>query len=410
MEHLQDKAMERAEENQPSHPVYGGINADTRNPPDVHRNTHIIGVLGVCDMDHQRRASPRRDGWMVSDFYLWISVLHGMGKSQSWLSCEDPYELLSKYGTTAGALDYTDDENEVRHDKLSWEQGYLHGDPFEERALVLGKNNVDDMARRVKLSKHGKTLRDDFLRCVEETCKIAEASDEPVLLMAFCHGDDGETETGGLCIGIDPGSRHECDFLSPKLLATSLAKTPKVRVSLYLTSCFSGNWVITPQLKLIEPTVMAAAQPYEESYAWEASSSQRHAGGVYTSAFLKELQKEPIDLPEDVGADDALSYEQACKDITNEANRLWVQLGGSTPMFTPEGGHDKFWQRTGFSLADYKRNYDRLEKVPAESAKSRMDATRNLERGSFDIQKRPTKISEVEPVAMERPAGAWKPR
>ena len=374
-----DNAVELARANQLLQPMYGGMNADTRNPPDVHHNTHIIGVLGVCDMGHQRRASPRRDGWMVSDFYLWISVLRGMGKSQSWLSCENPYALLSRYGTTTKALDYTDDENQLVRANISWQEGYLHGDPFEERAVVLSQNNVDEMATRVKVSGHGTTLRDDFLRCLEHTCKIAEAANEPVLLMAFCHGDDGETETGGLCVGIDPGSQHEGDFLSPKLLATSLAKTPNVRVSLYLTSCFSGNWVITPQLRLIKPTVMAAAQPHEESYAWEASSSQRHAGGVYTSAFLKELHKEPIDLPEDAAADDARSYEEVCRAITSEANRLWVQLGGSTPMFTLEGGHDKFWQRTGFSLADYKKNYDRLKKVPASDPNPYTDRKRKVE-------------------------------
>ena len=58
-------------------PFYGGENADTRNPPDVHHNTHIVSVLGVSDLGHQRRASPRVDGWMVSDFYLWLQVLQG---------------------------------------------------------------------------------------------------------------------------------------------------------------------------------------------------------------------------------------------------------------------------------------------------------------------------------------------
>ncbi|KAL8675302.1 MAG: hypothetical protein Q9224_007475, partial [Gallowayella concinna] len=221
-----EKAIHLAKVNHLHQPGYGGISADTRNPPDVDANTHIIGVLGVSDLGHQHRASPRVDGWMVSDFYLWMSVLKGLGKSQSWHTCENPYSLLDKYGNEAMKLDYADDSGKLKRTSMSWTEGYLHGDPFEERVLVLSKNNVQQLAKRLTLSNHGTSLRDDFLRRVEQTCRQAEAANEPVLLMGFCHGDDGETESGGLCIGIDPGTRNEDDFLSPKLLAQVLAKTP----------------------------------------------------------------------------------------------------------------------------------------------------------------------------------------
>ena len=71
------KAVQLVRKQHLQQPFYGGENADTRNPPDVHHNTHIVSVLGVSDLGHQRRASPRVDGWMVSDFYLWLQVLQG---------------------------------------------------------------------------------------------------------------------------------------------------------------------------------------------------------------------------------------------------------------------------------------------------------------------------------------------
>lgn len=71
------KAVQVAREQHLQQPFYGGENADTRNPPDVQHNTHIVSVLGVSDLSYQRRASPRVDGWMVSDFYLWLQVLRG---------------------------------------------------------------------------------------------------------------------------------------------------------------------------------------------------------------------------------------------------------------------------------------------------------------------------------------------
>lgn len=307
-----------------------------------------------------------------------LTSFTGMGRSQKWLSCENPYALVYKYGSEDSTRDWTDDHNELQNTPVSWKEGYLHGDAFEERVVVLSRKNVDKLAARVTLAQCGTALRDEFLRQVEETCRKAEAANEPVLLMGFCHGDDGDGEMGGLCIGINPGSRDANEFLSPSMLAGSLSKTPGVKVSLYLTSCYSGNWVITPHFRLIKPTVMAGAQANQETLAWELSCSQRHAGGVYTSAFLRELQKEPIELPEDASADEARTYQQVCQAVINEAHRLWVQLGGSTPMFTQDGGHDKFWKRTGFSLADYKRNFDRLDKVPASDAKPLLDRKRHV--------------------------------
>ena len=306
-----------------------------------------------------------------------------MGRTQTWLSCENPFGLVHNYGSEDKSLPWTNDNNELEESQISWKEGYIHGDPFEERVVVLSKENVGKVARRVVLEQRGRALRDRFLTEVERVCKKAESAGEPVLLMAFCHGDDGDSEMGGLCIGTDPGSMDTNDFLSQKMLAESLAKTPDVKVSLYLTSCYSGNWITTPNFRLINPTltptVMAAAQPDQESYAWEISCSQRHAGGVYTSAFLKELQGEPRELPEDATADEAREYHELCQDIIGEASRLCPRVTGSTPMFTPEGGHDKFWKRTGIPLADYKRNYDRLKRVPASDANPIKDTKRPLD-------------------------------
>ena len=173
------------------------------------------------------------------------------------------------------------------------------------------------------------------------------------------------------------------DFLSQRMLVKSLSKIPDVKVSLYLTSWYSGNWVVTPNFRLISPTlvptVMAAAQPDQESWAWEISCSQRHAGGVYTSAFLKELQDEPTKLPDDVTPHEARSYQDLCQDIIGEASRLCLRVTGSKPMFTPEGDHDRFWKRTGLPLANYKKNYDRLERVPASGANPIKDTKRPLD-------------------------------
>lgn len=61
---------------------------DTQSPPNVTPQTRIISVLGVDEPTvTSNAASPSLgDGWMVSDFYLWMHVLEGMGQGQEWIT------------------------------------------------------------------------------------------------------------------------------------------------------------------------------------------------------------------------------------------------------------------------------------------------------------------------------------
>lgn len=73
---------------------------DTRSPPNVTPRTRILAVLGLHEEDAESiSACPSiGDGWMVSDFYLWMHVLHGMGRSQEWITSLEPQYLVEKYG------------------------------------------------------------------------------------------------------------------------------------------------------------------------------------------------------------------------------------------------------------------------------------------------------------------------
>jgi hypothetical protein len=72
---------------------------DTRRPPDISPTTRVVAVLGVDEaVATDNFASPSLgDGWMVSDFYLWMHVLDGMGRGQEWISCIEPRYLVEKY-------------------------------------------------------------------------------------------------------------------------------------------------------------------------------------------------------------------------------------------------------------------------------------------------------------------------
>ncbi|KAL8941114.1 MAG: hypothetical protein Q9216_002446 [Gyalolechia sp. 2 TL-2023] len=364
--------------------IFDGDSGDTRHPPNVTADTHVIAVLGVADEGRRDRASPAEDGWMVSDFYLWKHVLRGTGKSQQWLTCEEPAKLLQKYGTADKSAKKDTGIGGSREVQVSWKEGYVHGDPFEERVVVLNQSLLPAAQQNLIVTVPGITLRDEFLKRVEATSSKAQARNDPVLLMVFCHGDVDRADLGGLVIGIDPDPQDVNDFLTPRLFAETYMKTPNIRMSLFMSSCFSGHWVITPRFRVRRPTIMAGARPSQESWAWELSASQRHAGGVYTSAFLKELLQEPSEIPGTTEPDIARTYADLTRDILAEANRLCIPskfqfAGGSLPLFTPQGGSDRFYERTHLQLHTYRKNYEQLPRIPASDPHPFMDKKRDVQ-------------------------------
>lgn len=260
---------------------------DTRCPPDVTPRTRAIAILGTDDHDDTSRiASPSLgDGWIVSDFYLWLHVLDGMGRNQEWITSMPPRYLAEKYGQEDEVTDEAVDENfPPKPVQTKWASGFIHGDPFEERVVVLDENALPLVERRVTIGPNGLALRDFFLQRLEQTVSLAAASGDPVLILMFAHGD--YDSNGGLFIGVDPYSFGlDMDkLLKPSDVSKILSRYPQVKVTIYMTSCFSGHWVETTEFQgNNKPTVLAAAQPDQESFAFVWSLFQRHAGGLFFS-------------------------------------------------------------------------------------------------------------------------------
>ncbi|KAL8639934.1 MAG: hypothetical protein Q9226_008808, partial [Calogaya cf. arnoldii] len=103
-------------------PLIEAKNGDTRHPPDVQYNTHVIAVCGVAD-DATFSASPAKDGWMISDFYLWKHVLEGLGESQQWITREDPRDLVEKYGSIDQTITTTSSSGLASATQTSWADG-----------------------------------------------------------------------------------------------------------------------------------------------------------------------------------------------------------------------------------------------------------------------------------------------
>lgn len=309
-----------------------------------------------------------------------------MPKAQQWITCLDPEYLLNKYcgedKVEKRVLGRNEDGEETSCNIWSkWKTGLVHGDPFEERAVVLDPNSLPFAKSSIDLVQTPKALREHFIQELRKVMQSAASNPEPdpVLILAFCHGD---YETGGLLMGVSPDDNPD-SLVAISDVALVLAEYPQVKVTIFMTSCYSGHWVVSREFSHPAPTIMAATKKKQESHAFGWSSSLRHAGGAFTGAFLNELLKEPdfedirSGLPEDVPPKTARTYESMTHAVLAEAHRLCLPENipgfGSTPVFTTEGAHDKFWKRTEYSLHDYKKNYDKLPKIPCSDPHPKYD-------------------------------------
>ena len=94
--------------------------------------TRVIAILGLDEPDETSSiTSPFIDGWIVSDFYLWLHILNGMGKSQEWITSMAPDYLLEKYSrqdvTSTMDVSEEDETEEMKPMRTKWQSGCAWG-------------------------------------------------------------------------------------------------------------------------------------------------------------------------------------------------------------------------------------------------------------------------------------------
>ena len=135
--------------------------------------------------------------------------------------------LIEKYGKSQEQVDTAPDVWKPVQTK--WASGFVHGDPWEERTVVLDEDTLPFAESKVTIGPNGVALRDFFLHRLEQTFAEAAKSQDPVLILVFAHGDF--ESPGGLFIGTESDSTD--GLLSPKMLEEAHAKYPGVQVTLF---------------------------------------------------------------------------------------------------------------------------------------------------------------------------------
>ena len=321
----------------------------THTVPCIHENTIIVAATHPS----LHTASPKEDGWFISDFYAFNYLFKDTVKDQTWLTAADPSRLLEKYGN------------------------YLHGHPRCDRKVVLNQEILQSEITPVTIIEPAKMI-ESFLNEVAEASSRAKRNGCPLLLMLFCHG----VENHHLLLNNNDIKRGLSITRLRGVLESGIA------VTLFSTSCFSGGWAMTRDLNI---TAMAAAECDKVSTSWRLSDSVKRAcGGVFSGHTIEALTKitTPL-LPQDYGPegppadeDDSLqpseanevqteTYNEFCRAVVTAIDTDTDWHSALFTQFTFSAQDDQWeysWsRRSGLPLARFKERWHQLPVYPATS-------------------------------------------
>ncbi|MCJ1344701.1 hypothetical protein MMC31_002904 [Peltigera leucophlebia] len=297
-------------------------------------------------------ASPILDGWFISDFFMFYHLFKGLGAHQCWIMGESPQDLVSKYGN------------------------YEHGESTGEHRVVLGPDLIHNIEAdtNIRVFDKGELLK-DFLRTFQEECRTAAALHQPILLMIFGHGDP---VTYGVAIG-GRGRPVEAPRLQTHHIAASL-RSLDVALTMLFTSCYSGCWVLQPQLNI---SALMAASSSKPSWSWPSSLRGRSHGSVYATAVREALikmedervtQQHPAPsgyVPEEVvhysiyAELASVIHFTLLNDVDRLGSRHGIQFSAKDDVWELE------WRkRSGIPLAAFQSRWEALPQMPAQPGSS----------------------------------------
>ena len=259
------------------------------------------------------------------------------GKTQQWFTCLDFADITKRYGE------------------------YARGNCYRTRRVVLDAHQQPD-SESLHISSPTELLA-DFKNYFRQECASALANNEPILLSVFAHGEEFEY---GLEIG---GMGEQGDLLTVKAMREILQDFDGVKVTMLMTSCFSGGWSITPDLwdetGRSRITVMRSQQVSE---SWPKTTTLGRAdGSIYISSILNVLASRRPQTGEELD-EKPIDTKEFSNLITSEL------LDIVDPRFGDSHGHsfnvqndqweELYTTRTGIPLIYYSARLDLLREIP----------------------------------------------
>lgn len=194
---------------------------------------------------------------------------------------------------------------------------------------------------------------------------------QPVLILIFGHGNP---ETYGVAIG-GKGDPDVAPRLDIKSLRPAIGRT--ANVTLLMTSCFSGGWVVQTDRMTSKPvlnaTLMTAAGPEDSSESWPKSESSGRAGGsIFVTALLRSAIKQQTQEAGDETEDEItessayLGWAKLIFDTGREEVDKWFDIH-NVKFAAQDDAWDKEWKaRSGIPMTDYKGKWEMLRSIPID--------------------------------------------
>jgi hypothetical protein len=241
---------------------------------------------------------------------------------------------------------------------------------------LLPRNELADGFRVVP----EKYLLERFLVSVKDEAAAAARENQPLLLLLFGHGEEGSSD---VFIGCDDGG----SFRLTKDRLVSVLKR-EVHTTLIMTSCFSGGWLMKPNLEsyfkekpIFNHSFLTAADNDNVSLSWAVSQTvgKQAAGSVFATCLLQSIIT--TSTTEGWGMEERLSSVNQ----NNEGQFMADTMAAlSQKVFSEckkrDSGlfdehkfsfsvQDDRWERswgsrTGLPLIDYKQRWDNLPDAP----------------------------------------------
>lgn len=262
---------------------------------------------------------------------------------------------------------------------------YAHGKRHGERRIVLDESLLSAVTPSIRVVE-AEILLERFVKTVEEQAKIACQNSETLLVMIFGHGYKHKHT---IAIG---GNRKtkKSHLLEIELLKRVIPKG--INVTLLLTSCFSGGWLIQPSFSKtshINATGVAWSGPEKETRPWSIRKSFGRACGtsVATSILQKMIEFETeaeehrtFEHPTYVG------FSTAVYDRASQLDRL---LHDQQIYFSAQDDEwEAHWaKRTVAPLEGYKARWEALRAIPAEPLDDQTEAGTERQRHTASLHR-----------------------
>jgi len=264
----------------------------------------------------------------------------------------------------------------------------VHGPRDGDRRVVLDEATLEAHEKRRDIRVFPpKVLLERFLATLRSEMEAAQKLSQPVLLLIFGHGDE---DTHGVSIGGD--SQDNAPRLTRGLLQAELKSN--VDVTLFITSCFSGGWVIKPKYSRrpaanpkpqFNITAISAAGANNMSLSWATSLSanKRAGGGIMATCAVKALiaksessrdfnsmctalENRFTEGPNGEPIEENPTYVDLCKSI--HESMVEVEPTSWYNHYLSFAAQDDKWDsewrtRSGFPLVNYRQRWEILRPI-----------------------------------------------